>query len=261
MDTAVEALQFLTQSENRIVALSALSADAPLDRDELEARLDSSHRTVVRIVNTLIERGYLTETPDGLVLTPFGTHVADRIDDFVTDAETVLEYRPLLRHAPSEFEDLPLDALDGAEQVVASESDPFAVLDRLLAVRADATRIREIAPAVEQKSLDQLARRVECGEELDVEIVVPESASDAAASRPEYREQHRTALTADGVDIYVHPGPIRFAAGVVGDTAAVAVGRNGRPHALALSDAPEMQAWVTTLFKEYRAAATLKPSI
>lgn len=261
MDTAVEELQFLTQSENRVLALTALSADGPLGRDELEARLDTSHRTVIRVVNTFSDRGYLTETPSGLRLTPFGTRLAECIDTFVSEAETALEYRPLLRHAPPRFEALPLDALDGAEHVVASESDPFAVLDRLLAARADATRIREIAPAVEQKSLDQLARRVEDGEDLDVEIVVPESASDAAASRPEYREQHRTTLTADGVDIYVHPGPIRFAAGVVGDTAAVAVGRNGRPHALALSDAPEMQAWVTALFEEYRAAATPKPDI
>lgn len=258
MDAAVEELQFLSQSENRVRTLTAISADGPLDRDALEARLDASHRTVIRIVNAMTDRGYLRETPNGFALTTFGALVTDCLAEFVADTGTVLEYRPLLEHAPPSLREMPLDALDGAELVVAAESDPFAVLDRMLSLRAEATEMREIAPGVERKSIDQLARRVRDDADFDAEIVIPAGASEAAESRPEYRDQHLRTLESGRVDIYVSPEPIRFAASVVGDTAAVAVMRNEQPHAIAVSDDPEMRAWVRDLFEEYRAEATLK---
>ncbi|MFB6142367.1 MAG: hypothetical protein ABEJ30_03380 [Halorientalis sp.] len=131
----------------------------------------------------------------------------------------------------------------------------------MLDVRAGATRLREIAPGVEQKSLEQLAARVREGEDFEAEIVIPRSASEAASSRPEYREAHETTLRADCVDVYVHPGPIRFAAGVVDETAAVAVMRDEQPHALALSEGKGLRAWAETLFEEYRAASTPKTEL
>lgn len=258
MDTAVDELQFLSQSKNRALALKVLADRGPLDRDELEARLDTSHRTVIRVVNALTERGYLSEADDGLSLTPFGAHVADRLSAFLADARVALEHRPLLSHGPPALADLPVEALAGAEQVVSSESEPFAVLDRLLAVRADATRIREIAPGVERKSIDQLYRRVERGDDLDVEIVIPETASETAGSRSEYAAQHAATLESDAVDVYVHPEPIRFAAGLADDTATVAVMRDEQPYACAVSDSPELRTWASDLFETYRSEATLK---
>lgn len=261
MDAAIEELRFVSQSENRVKALIVLTETEPITRDDLETRLGVSHRTVIRVVNTLTDRGYVRESEGGLRLTPFGAFLATCLDAFVAEAEIALEYRPLLEHGPPLFREMDLRVLAGAELVVASESKPFAILDRLLDLRAEGARFREIAPGVEQKSLEQLARRVRSGEEIDVEVIIPESASVAAESQPKYREDHAATLESDQVDIYVHQEPIRFAAGVVDDTAAIAVMRDGQPYAIAISDAPEMRTWVENVFEQYRREATLKTEI
>jgi len=261
MGRAVAELRFVTQSENRAEALDLLLKNAPIEQQELESRLDSSHRTVIRIVNSLDERGYLRTTEQGLRLTPFGTHVADRLDDVRTATETALEFKPLLRNAPPALRDLPLEGLAEAELLVASQADPFSILDRILSLRAEATRIREIAPGVQKESIDQLATRVQRDEELDVEAVIPRHASDVAEERVDYHDGHTMTVESDAVDIYVHPAQLSFFAGLMDETAAVAVSRDGQPYALAVSDDPALRAAVESIYEQYRDEATLKASI
>lgn len=258
MEKAAEELRFVSQSLNRSEALLALTRDGPLKRTELERRLDASHRTVVRVVNTLDEAGFLRDSNGELRLSLFGSLVGNDLDDFVTATEVAIRFKPFLRNAPPALEFVDLDHLAGAELLVASESDPFAILDRILSLRSQATRIREIAPGVEQKSISQLADRVQRGDELDVEAVLPEQASESAESRSTYREDHRAAIASDAVDIYVHPEPISFFAGVLDDTVAIAVTEEGQPHALVLSEDVGLREQVESLVATYRDDATQK---
>jgi predicted transcriptional regulator len=261
MGDAVAELRFLVQSESRVGALEVLSADAPLDRRGLESRLDSSYRTVVRNVTAFEERGYLEETEQGLRLTPFGSHLADELAEFAAATDVAVEFKPLLRHAPPALREIDPRNLAGAELLVASQSDPFSILDRILTLRAEATRIREIAPGVQKESIDQLAARVRSEEVVDVEAVLSQSASDAAESRVDYRDGHAAAVESDEVDIYVHPGHISFFAGVVDDTVAIAVSKDEQPYALAVSEDPDLRATVESLFEKYRSESALKTSV
>lgn len=257
----VAELRFITQSENRAKALAVVSAEEPIDRTDLEARLESSHRTVVRVVNSLEEHGYLQETDRGLRLTPLGAHVVEGFETFRRRTETAVEFEPLLRHAPPVFRELPLGSLEGAELLVASDADPFSILDRVLSLRADATRIREVAPGVQKASIDQLATRVRNDDDLDAEVVISRRASDAATSSADYREGHATTVESDTVDIYVHPEPIPFFAGTMDETAAVGVSKDGQPHALAVSDDSGLRAAVESVVERYRDEATLKTTV
>lgn len=261
MGRAVAELRFVSQSENRSEALSILAAEEPLDRQALEARLDSSHRTVVRIVNSLGERGYLRETDAGLRLTPFGAHVADQFDAFRATMETALDFGPLLRNAPAVVRDIPLEQLAGAELLVATDADPFSILDRVLSLRAEATRVREVAPGVQKESIDQLAARARDEDDFDVEAVISQRASDRAASNVDYRDGHAATVASDAVDVYVHPDDISFFAGTMDETAAIAVSKDGQPYALAVSDDPDLHATVESVFERFRAAATLKTAV
>jgi predicted transcriptional regulator len=261
MSRGVAELRFIAQSDNRADAIQALSRETHLERRELETRLDASHRTVIRIVNSLEERGYLRETDRGLELTPFGSRMASSFREFLDDASTAIECKPLLRHAPAELGDLPLERLASAELVVASAADPFGIMDRVLSLRAEATRIREVAPGVQTRSVEQLAERVRNGEAIDVEAVIPRRASELAESREEYRTDHAATVESAAVDIYVHPGAVPLFAATIDDRAAVAVAKDGQPHALAVSDDPEFRAAVESLFERYRDEATLKSSV
>jgi len=258
MGRAVAELRFVTQSENRAQALDIVAKNAPIERRELETRLDASHRTVIRIVNSLDERGYLRDAEGELRLTPFGAHIADRLDTALTATETALDFEPLLRNAPPALRELPLAGLDGAELLVASDADPFGVLDRILSLRAEATRIREVAPGVQKESIDQLAARVRRGEDVDVEAVISQYASEVAESRTDYNDGHMTTVESDAVDIYVHPAEIPFFVGIMDGTAAVAVSKDGQPHALAVSDDPDLLVAVESVYRRYRDEATLK---
>jgi predicted transcriptional regulator len=258
MGRAVAELRFVTQSENRAQALDIVAKNAPIERGDLETRLDASHRTVVRIVNSLDDRGYLRDAEDGLRLTPFGAHIADRFDTALGATETALDFEPLLRNAPPAVREIPLASLDGAELLVASDADPFSILDRILSLRAEATRIREVAPGVQKESIDQLAARVQGGEDVDVEAVISQHASEMAEARVDYRDGHTTTVESDAVDIYVHPEPITFFAGIMDETAAVGVSRDGQPHALAVSDDSDLRAAVESVYRRYRDEATLK---
>jgi predicted transcriptional regulator len=261
MGRAVEELRFVTQSENRATALDIVSADAPIDRRELESRLDASHRTVIRVVNSLEERGYLRETDEGLRLTPFGAHVAERLDGALEATETALEFGPLLRNAPPALQAVSLESLSGAELLVASDADPFSILDRVLSLRAEATRIREVAPGVQKESIDQLAERVRRGDDVDAEAVISRHASDVAAERADYRDGHASTVESDAVDIYVHPEPISFFAGVMDDTAALGVSKDGQPYALAVSADPDLRAATEAIFESYRDASAPKTTV
>lgn len=260
MGSAVAELRFLTQSESRARALEVLSAEAPLDRRELESRLDASYRTVVRNVTAFEERGYLEETEQGLRLTPFGTHLADELCEFVAATDVAVEFQPLLRHAPPALRAIDPHDLAGAELLVASQSDPFSILDRILTLRAEATRIREIAPGVQKESIDQLARRVQRDQDVDIEAVISQQASDVAESRDGYREGHARTLESDRVRIHVHPEEITFFVGVMDDTVAIAVSKDEQPYALAVSENPDLRATVEAIFEEYRGESTLKTS-
>jgi len=261
MENAAAELRFLTQSNNRAEALGVIADGEPIERTELESQLDASHRTVVRVVNSLEERGYLRETSHGLRLTPFGASVVTRFDDFLDWTSTVVEFGPLLQNAPPVFRDLPTGALSDADLLVASNADPFSILDRVLSLRAEAAYIREVAPSIQRESIDQLASRVRHDDELDVETVISKQASERASERVDYRDGHATTVESDAVDIYVHPEPISFFAGVMDDTAAFGVSKDGQPYALAVSTDPELRAAAESIFEAYRDAATRKTTV
>ncbi|MDR9380873.1 MAG: hypothetical protein RI560_04280 [Natronomonas sp.] len=256
MDGIDEELAFLLRSDNRIEVLSALDDAAPLDRYELEGRLGASRRTITRIVGTLSERGYLRERDSGYALSAFGIAIARAYNGYRETAGLADRYRLLLRHLDADRLALDPELLRGAELIVATESSPYAILDRMLQLRAEATRVRELAPTVGAKSLGQLAERVEAEEGFEFEAVLPAPALDDAASHPEYAEAQRTIQASGAVDLYISSASFSFVLGVMDGTAVVGVQVDDRPYALVESTRPEFREWVDSRLDEYRAGAT-----
>jgi predicted transcriptional regulator len=244
------------RSDNRTDVLSALDDAGPLDRYELEDRLDASRRTVTRILGSLAERGYLSERGSSYALSAFGAALARAYDDYRETAGLADRFRPLLRHLDADRLALDPDLLRDAELIVATESSPYAILDRVLQLRAGATRVREMAPTVEAKSLGQLAERIEANESFDFEVVIPAPALDDAAAHPGYADTQRTIEASEAVDLYVYPEPFSFVLGVIDGTAVVGVEVDDRPYALVEGTRPELLEWVESRLDEYRGGAT-----
>jgi predicted transcriptional regulator len=256
MDSSAGTLELLARSDSRIELLRALADGGPLDRYDLEDRLDVSRRTVTRALDALEEEGYVGERESGYALTAFGRLSVRAYREYSEEVSLLERYRPLLRDLDAGRFDLDPDLLRGADLIVASEASPYAILDRVLELRAEATRIREFAPGIEDKSVRQLADRLRDGADIAVELVLPPGALEAALSHPEYGDDHRVAREADSVDFFVYPD--RFAAflGVLDDTVALAAGSGGRPSALAVSDRPDLREWALDRFRTFRREAT-----
>ena len=256
MNVGEDELSVLSRSNNRTRLLAALNEDQPLDRYELEARIDASRRTVTRVLETLSDRGYVAKREAGYALTAFGSTIVDAHQTYRDTAEVADEFRPFLRRIDSESFDLEPTALRGAELTVATETSPYALLDRVLQLRARSTRIRELAPAIERKSIDQLATRLQSGEDVSVEVILPEAALKEAQTHPEYASGQRIIQESEAVDLFVYPELPSLFIGTMDDTTALGAGVEGRPHALVESQLAELRTWAHAQLDEYRREAT-----
>ena len=256
MTAAEGELEFLLRSGNRTELVLALTGSHPLDRYDLERQLDASRRTVTRALEALSERGYVGETEGGYSLSAFGASVVEAYRDCRRQVDRAVEYRPFLEHVDTQVLDIDPELLEGAELTVASEASPFVVLTRMLEFRAEATRIREAAPGVEKRSVEQLADRVRSGETLDVEVVLPPAAVEAAEETDAFAADHGVTRDADAVDFYVAPEAFSVFVGVMDDTAVLAAGEGGEPLALVESDRPALREWAEARLDEFRDAAT-----
>lgn len=256
MAAAEDELAFLLRSGNRTELLLALGGTQPLDRYDLEGRLDASRRTVTRALDALNERGYVRETDEGYSLTAFGRAVAEAYRDCRRQVALAAEYRPLLEHLDTRLFDIDPELLEGAELTVASETSPFVVLNRTLELREGASRIREAAPGIEKRSVEQLASRLRHGSGLEMEVVLPPDAVETVAEADAFAGDHAVARDSEAVEFYVAPEPFSVFVGVMDDTAALATGEDGEPLALVESDRPAFREWAEARLDEFRDAAT-----
>lgn len=248
-------LSLLTNSPTRVEVLSRVVEGDASDVRGVAAEVDATRRTVSRAFSTLEEAGCLQNGSDGYRPTVKGAVLLDAFESFRDRVETIQAVESIVANLPESAFDLSVDHLDSADVIEASEYSPYAILDRTLELRRNAEHIREIAPSVEQKSVGQLAERIQSGEDVTAEIVIPESAVEAAESNPVYADDHAVSAASDRVEFHLLPQPVEFFVGIFDDTAAVGTMQDGRPHALAESDEPAFRKWAEDTFEDFRADA------
>lgn len=256
MTEGQEEIEFLLGSENRTAVLEALKTAGRLDRYALEERLGSSRRTVTRTVNALEERNYIDEGENGYSLTAFGARLLETYREFTDDVSLARKYRPFLGHLEPSAIDFELSALRGAKLIVAEKASPYAALDRTLDLRRNASRVREMAPSVEKRSIEQLVERIENDEEVSFEVILTDEVARAAESKPEYRSAHETIQQADNVSQYVYPGDFPFFIGVMDDTVAVGSIVDGSPYAVVVSENESLREWGERKLDEFERKST-----
>lgn len=246
-------VEFLCQSENRVAVLRALADGGRQDRYALEECVDATRRTILRTVNALAERGFVEETDEGIGLTALGRHVVTHYERLIDELALEPDVEGFLAAVPADAIDVDLERLRTGEVTAAAPGSPFAPLDRSLELRADASEIRELAPGIERRSVEQLAERVTEDDDLTVEIVVTEDVLAAVDDGAPYGDAHETVLAADAVDMAVHPGPFEVAVGIADEVVfLVAENGDGQPSAILESDDPVVRQWATAVVDRYR---------
>lgn len=250
-----EGLEYLLRSDNRTSLLVVLAEDQPLDKADLEARLSASQRTISRVLNDLTERGYLQVSVDGFRLTSFGATVTEAYRRCRQRTDLAEEYRPFLTNVDAAAVDLDPAILRGADLTVADDISPYAPLNRALELRRNAARIRVVSPFVEERSVQQLAARLERGDDLDFDVILPADLYEAVQSQIDGRDAFRRETESDAVRMFVHHGDFPLLFATIGDVAALGVSVDGEPYALVESTNERMYEWVDSRIDEYRAEA------
>lgn len=248
-------LAYLLRSDNRSSLLVTLAADQPLDKTALERRLSASRRTVSRVLNDLTDRGYIQEETDGFRLTSFGDVIAEAYRECRERTSIATQYRPILANIDATAVDLDPLLLQDADLTVSTEISPYAPITRALEVRQGGSRIRVASPFVEKCSVEQLANRLERGEDFEFEVILPADRYEVAQSQIGAGDAFRREMRADAVDMFVHPGSIPLLFTVVDDTALLGVNVDDEPHALVESTDRATREWVERRIDEYRAEA------
>jgi len=252
MSEVTDTLAFLSQSRNRAEVLQLFQDNEQLDRYEIEEQVEASRRTVIRTLDALTEHGYVEDNNDKYRLTAFGSVLADSYQAFAEEAELAHEFAPFLTHLPDGVFDRDLRCLKDAELITATEGSPYAVLDRTLTIRRQASEIRELSPIIEQKSLAQLAQRIRDGEPVSVEVVLSESALEASEIHPDYQDDQQLVTQADQTDLYLASTEIPFLLCIADDTVAIGVTNDMKPHALVVSTNADVKQWAEQTYDAYQ---------
>lgn len=263
MDVSSGAVSFLAGSENRVEVLVALREAGEADQRTVAADVDASRRTVKRALDALEGRGWVArERGTGPYrVSALGDLVLDAYLDVLERLSVADRLGPFLAHVPAAAFDLDPVALADAEVVARGGNTPYAPMDRVLEVRRNASRVREVVDVIQADSASQLRERVEDGD-LTAEVVLQAGVLDAVGEHDGYAAEFEAALAADGATFHVTEADVPFVFGLMDDQVVVGVTDDeGMPGALVVSDDPAVREWAESLFEAYRdGAEELQPA-
>lgn len=164
--------------------LEALRTE-PLDRREIEDRLDVSRATSHRFTQWLDEQGFVEKVKSRFQLTGVGEAVADEVLRFEANVHTVHRLAPLLDTICEDHQEFVLEPFVDARVALAEPDDPYQPVERFLSLLSDSTTFRgfnttHMAPLVLGEFHDQIF------DETDTEIVyLPHIAEKLFGTYPE----------------------------------------------------------------------------
>ncbi|MBX0297862.1 helix-turn-helix transcriptional regulator [Haloarcula nitratireducens] len=113
--------------------LEALRND-PLDRREIEARLDVSRATSHRFTQWLDEQGFVEKVDGRFQLTGRGETIADEVLRFEANVRTIHRLAPLLDSICEDHQEFVVEPFVDATVTVATPEDPYQPVERFISL-------------------------------------------------------------------------------------------------------------------------------
>jgi predicted transcriptional regulator len=251
MDTPLEDVRFLADSENRFVALESL-ASGPRTRSELRRATESSKATVSRLLGDFERHGWVVEDGSRYALTPLGDYVADAFGTLYDRMRTAHELRDLLPWFPlgeldQEFD---LEVLAGASVTAATPENPLAPVARVLEIERASSWTHTLANRFPKACIEARHEAILEGNQT-CELVLTPSAVESAMASPT-ADKFEEIVAADPSSVYLYDGDVG-PGGIYDGTAYLIVANEEDVNVgLIESDDPEFVERLEKTFDRYR---------
>lgn len=249
MESALEEIEFLARSPNRVDVLRSL-AEERHTRDELASATGASQATLGRILEDFDERSWIRREDGQYVATATGRLVADGFTNLLDVLETESELRAIVRYLPTHAMDFDLGHLADATITTPSQTRPNAPVQRLLDLLRDAEDVRIFSHAFNEQTLSVIAEHTSGGGTF--RGVFSRTAIDALADDSELRQRLTSLLDSDGATVRIRADGIPLAVTIADDVVHLLLrDENGVLQASIDSDERAVRSWAHDTFDHY----------
>lgn len=238
----------LIEAVKRAPMLAALREE-PLDRHELETRLDISKSTAHRNTKSLAEQGLLEKSNGDFVLTEFGQAVADVVAAYEKEMDTTIRLAPVFESVSGTEPPCPIEAFANATVTSADRGDPFAPLARFVSLVRESDSLRMFdSYAIAPTYIDEIHGRVLDGMRTIV-VERPDVAEDIMENYPAKCVQ---LCASEFLEMRLHEG-LPFGLVILDDCIGIGVrdSDTGIPRAFVDTESNEAREWAETIFESY----------
>ncbi|WP_435552180.1 helix-turn-helix transcriptional regulator [Natrinema sp. CGMCC1.2065] len=255
MESALEEIEFLALSENRVAVLDLLSAGRHTRR-ELADATGASQATLGRILGDFEDRSWVRHDGSEYVATATGRLVAEGFTDLQEILETEGRLRDIVDYLPTHAMDFDLRRLSDATITVPTATRPNAPLSRLLEFVRDGDEIRTFSHTFNGQALQVVSDRVTGGDQR-FRGVFGRNAIEALAEESELRDRLEALLTAEDAEIRVREEGVPIAIMIVDDLVYLLLrDEDGILRASVDTDDDAVRAWAEDSLDHYWRTAT-----
>ncbi|WP_435361721.1 helix-turn-helix transcriptional regulator [Haloarchaeobius sp. DFWS5] len=215
MESALEEIEFLALSSNRVTVLSELS-DGSRTRSALAEATGASQATLGRILEDFQDRSWIRRDGGSYIATPTGELVSNGFTNLLTILDTERDLRDVVPYLPVDSITFDLSHLTDATVIQPTETRPGAPLQRALELAATADEMVTFSHAFNNQSLAAVEERVTEGS-LSFYGVFSQSAIDALTADSELCHLLAALVDASNAEIHVRDEDIPLAVLVADD--------------------------------------------
>lgn len=254
MESALDDIAFLANSENRVAVFEALY-DAPRSRDELRDEIDASRVTIARILRELEERDWIEQTSQEYAVTPSGRWLCAEFTDLIDEVKAEHRLREVLRWFPSDLLTFDVRCLRNAEIILLDGSDSMALTRRIIEFHRSGDRVRGIARESAPIFIENQWELTVQGD-TRVELVITPDIVDSIENHSPTARYFRDMLDDENARYFVHED-IPISVGIVNGSVGINLAdEQGLLKGGLKTDDETVYEWAVGLFETYREKAT-----
>lgn len=251
MDSALEEIEFLARSPNRVTVLEALT-EGPIERYELEETTGVTRATLGRILDDFEERGWVIEDDRQYETTQLGTYVSRAFADLLERFEPVPALNDVIQWFPEEGFEFDLGCLSGAEIVRPTRNNALAPTTHITNQLRTADHAQLITYSVLPDIMEACWRGTAEGS-LELESVLDQGALASLGADPQMVDHAQGMVESGQAEVFWYEGDVPSTVFIVDDVVLLCLsGGEGAPHAVIETDDETIREWAESTIDDYR---------